>query len=591
METIDTHPRLKWIRISNFRCIETLEWRPSDGVNIVIGGGDSGKSTLLHAIALLFSPTNSVQVFETDYRNRLSAAGFSIEAVVSLPSSVGVADYGQMLWPWEWDGRDAVLPDPQSGDAEKHPVYKLRVRGTEDLELAWEIVQPDEKVIQLSVGLRRTIGIVRLTGDDRNDRDLRLVAGSALDRLLSKGNLKARINQAVSETDLSHALNEEERKALEGLSALFKDAALPHDLDLGLTSSQGISIGALIGVLASQDGIKLPLSCWGAGTRRMAALEIASVTASATNLTVIDEIERGLEPYRLRQLLEKLKTAKRQCFITTHSPIVIASAIDATLWFMDVDGKVGPLEHAKIEKQQKRDPETFLAKLAVIAEGVTEVGFLTFILSNAFTTSHDKYGIRICDGGGSESMLGLLEALSSGGLQFAGFCDDEGRFPTAWQRLKEKLGALLFQWPGGCTEENIIKHVPDDKLLSLAIDSDGESGSRLRTIATRLGISEKDEASIMAACADRGEKYAVLRKTLTSAATGSKEGASDDKQKKEWGKHSQIWFKSEAGGTELAEKMKALGIWPKVEPQILPFINALRKFAGHASLTGGELKL
>jgi len=593
METIDTHPRLKWIRISNFRCIETLEWRPSDGVNIVIGGGDSGKSTLLHAIALLFSPTNSVQVFETDYRNRLSAAGFSIEAVVSLPSSVGVADYGQMLWPWEWDGRDAVLPDPQSGDAEneKHPVYKLRVRGTEDLELAWEIVQPDEKVIQLSVGLRRMIGIVRLTGDDRNDRDLRLVAGSALDRLLSKGNLKARINQAVSETDLSRALNEEERKALEGLSALFKDAALPHDLDLGLTSSQGISIGALIGVLASQDGIKLPLSCWGAGTRRMAALEIASVTASATNLTVIDEIERGLEPYRLRQLLEKLKTANRQCFITTHSPIVIASAFDATLWFTDVDGKVGPLEHAKIEKQQKRDPETFLAKLAVIAEGVTEVGFLTSILSNAFTASFDKHGIRICDGGGNDSMLGLLEALSSGGLQFAGFCDDEGRFPTAWQRLKEKLGALLFQWPVGCTEENIIKHVPDDKLLSLAVDSDGESGNRLRTIATRLGISAKDEVSIMAACANRGEKYAVLRSTLTSAATGSKEGGSDDKQKKEWGKHSQFWFKSEAGGTELAEKVKALGIWPKVEPQILPFINALRKFAGHTPLTDGELKL
>jgi hypothetical protein len=64
-------------------------------------------------------------------------------------------------------------------------------RGTEDLELAYEILQPDRSSDVLSVKLRRSIVPVRLGGDGRNDRDLRLVQGSALDRLLSDRGLRS----------------------------------------------------------------------------------------------------------------------------------------------------------------------------------------------------------------------------------------------------------------------------------------------------------------------------------------------------------------------------------------------------------------
>jgi putative ATP-dependent endonuclease of OLD family len=584
-------PRIKRLCISRFRGISTLEWCPSNGINVLIGGGDSGKSTLLHAISLLFSPTNSVQVLETDYLNRVSADGFSIEAVVSLPPQIGIADYNQMLWPWEWNGKQAVVPDPEADGGKENPVYKFRVRGTDGLEAVWEIIQPDEVVIPLSVSLRRKIGVVRLTSDDRNDRDLRLVSGSALDRLISQGNLKARINQAASAVDFSDALTAKEAEALTTLGTLLEKAALPHDLRLGLTSSQGLSIGALIGLLADNRGVMLPLASWGAGTRRMSALEIASATEAATHLTVIDEIERGLEPYRLRQLIGKLKNGDSQCYITTHSPVAISCAGDSALWYMDATGRIGPLDRVKIAEQLKRDPETFLARLAVIAEGVTEVGFLKFILRNAFNASHGTYGIRISDGGGNEAMLGLLEALNTGGLEFAGFCDDEGKFPERWKRIKDKIGPLQFQWKTGCLEENVIKHVSDRNLFSLAVERDGTSGRRMRTIADRLGIKDKGEASILAACALRGDQYAVLRTIITEAATGSKVGAPDEDTAKEWGKHARVWFKSERGGGELAEKMSNLDLWSKLEPEVLPFLNALRAHVGHAALAEGQLHL
>jgi putative ATP-dependent endonuclease of OLD family len=107
-------------------------------MNLLIGGGDSGKSTLLHAIALLFSPTNAAQVFETDYYNRSLELGFSIEATVSLPTEMELANFQQTLWPWKWNGTDAVLPDPEQEGTSSDPVYIMRVRSTpEGVSQSW----------------------------------------------------------------------------------------------------------------------------------------------------------------------------------------------------------------------------------------------------------------------------------------------------------------------------------------------------------------------------------------------------------------------------------------------------------------------
>src|SRR3954462_975409 len=42
-----------------------------------------------------------------------------------------------------------------------------------------------------------------------------------------------------------------------------------------------------------------------------------------TNISLIDEIELGLEPHRIRGLLFKLKKTPQQIFTTTHSPVVV----------------------------------------------------------------------------------------------------------------------------------------------------------------------------------------------------------------------------------------------------------------------------
>ncbi len=565
-------PIIYHLAIERFRCIETLSWHPAKGVNVILGGGDVGKTTILDAIGLLLSPTNPPTLADTDYHDRAIQAGFAVEAIVSLPSESGINQQTKPSWPWDWNGTDAVVPSIDSeGGIKGEPVYRLRVRGTEDLELAYEIVQPDGSTDNLSVGLRRSIGLVRLSGDDRNDRDLRLVQGSALDRLLSDKALRSRLASELAKSDVAEQLTDDAKQALKALDQVFKTKNLPDELDLAITGGQGLSITALIGLTAKREGVQLPLASWGSGTRRFAALAIAEQNQGEAPITLVDEVERGLEPYRQGVLMGNLLGGKSQVFVTTHSPSAISAASGASLWYIDHAGKIGQLASAEITRHHKSDPETFLARLAVVAEGSTEFGFVTALLEKAFGSSLQKHGVHVTDGGGHVTTLGLLEALAGGGLRFGGFADDEGQHLTRWQNLALKLDKLLFRWKSGCIEENVIRALPDDRLEALLTDPEDEkTGMRLRTLADRLGIQEKDFATIKAK-AGSGLKTVILEAAL---GTVPQDKAAE---KKQYQSHGQTWFKTSAGGRELADKVFKLGIWPTLKPELMPFCNAVRK--------------
>jgi putative ATP-dependent endonuclease of OLD family len=566
-------PAIYRLSIERFRGIKTLSWSPAPGVNVILGGGDVGKTTVLDAISFLLSPVNSSALSDTDYHARNIEAGFTIEAIMSLPPGSGINDQLKPAWPWEWSGAELSVPSTdEDGKPAGEAVYWIRVRGTEDLELAYEIVQPDGSTDFFPVALRRSIGLVRLSGDDRNDRDLRLVQGSALDRLLSDRGLRSRMASELANSDVKDELTVEAKKTLEDLDTAFKKKSLPNGLDLAITGGQGPSIASLVGLTADRNGIRLPLANWGAGTRRLSALAIAEQNRGEAPITVVDEVERGLEPYRQRLLMDKLQAGKSQVFVTTHSPATISAAAKAGLWYLDHTGQIGPLDFTKTAKHRKTDPEAFLARIAVVTEGATELGFTSALLERSFGSPLEQHGVHISDGGGHEATLGLLEALAQGGLSFGGFADDEGgKHPDRWKKLGDKLGQLLFRWGSQCIEQNVIAAVPDDKLEALLIDSHGEkTGMRLRTLADRLAIQEKDFASIKKK-AGTGLKALIVEAALGTVPTGK------EAEKNQFKSHAGTWFKSANGGRELASKVFSLGLWPGFKPQLLPFCNAVRK--------------
>lgn len=564
--------RIHKLIINGFRGVDKFDWNPDPDINVILGGGDTGKSTILDSISMLFSPTNSIVLSESDYWLRDCNREFFIEAIISLPTSVDTSKK-DLMYPWEWDGKNAVLIPLDDQISTLPPVYKFRVRGTSDLELIWEIVQPDLSFSHLSVGLRRSIGVVSLTSEERNDRDLRLVYGSALDKLLNDAGLRARIGKAAANIDVQDELGEEGEKKLTTLDKLLKTKALPHDLSLGLTSSKGVSIGSLVGLLADKEGVPIPLTSWGSGTRRMATLEIISSSESNSQIIAIDEVERGLEPYRQRNLIKILQAKSSQVFLTTHSPITVNAADKAKIWYMDFGSSICELEHKKIQKQLLRDPETFFAKYPIIVEGATEVGFLSYLLEIAFKGDPLDYGVRVCNAAGNDEALGLMDAFSNTNITYFGLVDNEGTKLGSWERLKGQLGDKLLQWEDGCTEESVFAVLNDEQLETLLYASDGDYiGDRARTLADRANSADKSIVAIKATKPN-------LRELIIEAATGNKAKAKDY-EAKDWRRHGSKWFKSVEGGRELAERIISIGVWIDLQPKILPLINEILQSAG-----------
>jgi hypothetical protein len=246
---------------------------------------------------------------------------------------------------------------------------------------------------------------------------------------------------------------------------------------------------------------------------------------------------------------------------------------------VDHAGRIGPLDAVKIAKHRKADPEAFLSRLAIVAEGATEVGFATTLLERAFASPLEQHGVHVSNGDGHETTLGVLEALAAGGLRFGGFADDENKYPERWKRLHELLGALLFRWPSLPIEPNIIGLVSDEKLEDLITDPAGvKTGMRLRTLADRLDVADKDFASLKAK-AGANFKALIIEAALGSVPSGK------ESEKNEYKAHASRWFKSVEGGRELAGKVFSLGLWEALKPQLLPFCNAVRTAVGSAEIT------
>src|SRR5207248_1281076 len=122
-----------------------------------------------------------------------------------------------------------------------------------------------------------------------------------------------------------------------------------------------------------------------------------------------------------------------------------------------------------------------------------------FLLRRAVGDDLLERGAWITDGRGNPHTLTLLESFVKSGLRCAAFADNEGTEPGRWAVVQKELGALLFRWPTRNLEENIIKLVPADRFEQLLTDAEDErTGERLRTLADRLGIADKDFAIIKA---------------------------------------------------------------------------------------------
>jgi hypothetical protein len=141
---------------------------------------------------------------------------------------------------------------------------------------------------------------------------------------------------------------------------------------------QSVGSGAL-----SLHEDNVPLRNKGSGSKRLIGTAMQIKLHGGKNVSLIDEIEMGLEPHRIRGLIYKLRNSPQQVFATTHSPVVIreldVAAHELYVCKRDAAGAITVQSLGTVPDIQgpvRSNAEAFLGSRIVACEGATEIGCL-----------------------------------------------------------------------------------------------------------------------------------------------------------------------------------------------------------------------
>lgn len=558
--------QIRSLTIKRYRGIETFAWKPNPGINCLVGPGDSFKSTVLAAISLLLAPYPLGPCSEFDFYRRRLADGFEIEAYIGNLDLQALGSEQKLphLHGWQ-QGAPVALPE---GGAE--PVLRCRVRGNPDLELVYELPMAGaDQPPPFSSSLRRKLMLARLAGEERATRDLRLGIGSLLDRHLKTSEMRASVHETIASATAAMEVPAAAQTALAGIKTSFRSVGLPADLHLGLVPTQG---NALVGMVALMSGASvteaIPIANAGTGTKQMALLSLSAALVGSAPILVIDEPERGLEPYRQRsvaQRITQLTGSHGQAFLTTHSPAILETLPPDSVWRMRHGQQ--PLRFAgnALNRLLANDPEAFFARIPILCEGVTEMGLLDELLPPLLGHGLDGHGIRLVDGEGQPNVLDIADAFAGAGIVYGAFLDNEDTYSGRRNRLRGEK-CIDFIWAGTKNiEDATCRGLARDGLFQLIADAAEATQIEARYLEDQVFQAIPESARQGGARALQTADYQdeILRSAFYAAMTAKKSA----------------WFKSREGGRILARALTRIGIPTGIKSQLEAFGARLKSVA------------
>lgn len=544
--------QIREITIRNFRSVRRLTWQPTAGLVCLIGRGDVGKSTVLDAIELALSP-RSHQITDTDFLNGDTAQSIEIDVTVGELSDDALQDsrFGHHVRGWQQGGK-GLRDEPQDDD---EPVVTVRVVVDAGLEGEWSLITDRHDPKTLSPRDRALFGVVRLgpeieqhltwarytalsnATDDRNAARATLADAfrAARDHVGTQG-LPTLANVATAVTT--------EARRLGAYCAV--DYRAGFDAQRTAMSLASVSL---------HDG-EIPVRLAGLGTRRLTSLAIQRMSVKEGAIVLIDEIEHGLEPHRIRHALKVLRDSVAgtkgptgQVFLTTHSPTTLVELDHSQLAICrGVAGTLAVRTPGKeVQGLLRRVPDALLAHRVLVCEGPTEIGLIRG-LRDMWNTVHafpfEAMGAWLVDGRGSQAPATAFE-LASLGYTAALFRDSDVALDVATHTKLLGAGIDIYEWDGSlATEQRMFKDVSAtgaQSLLDLACAAHTEQ-SVVSQVAHALGVANLPSSKI-SDWHSVGKTDDAIRDALGSAA-----------KKKEWFKNTSF---GERVGSVLGTEVRA----------------------------------
>lgn len=486
--------KIRHIDIKNFRGIQSLSWTvPEGSIICLIGRGDSTKSTILDAIRYALYPAwnpsfNGFDFFQTDTSS-------NVEITITLgelPEEL-LSDNKYGLYLRGWDGsKKCTVDEPEDG---LEDVITIQLIVDQNLEPKWNVICnrfEEGKPFKVSDRAKACATYIGAYADSH----LTWNKNSALSRITESENILGLLSEASRAAKESLNADRGEKlvsfdsaaKVAEDIAKKFgvpvsEEGAYRAQLDTGV-----INIRA--GGLSLHDQ-NIPLRRLGLGSRRMLTFGIQQEGLNEPHITLIDEVEIGLEPHRISRLLKKLNEDDGgQYFITTHSPVVLReltveqlSVVQMQSTQVMVNSAAIPGIKDNIQGKIRKDAGAFLAKKVIVCEGATEVGICRG-LDNQWASSGMEpfsfYGVAMFDAGGGSNIKPTAEALKILGYDVfvIGDSDADDGFSEEHAIALRASGVSVIRWEGNVSiEEYFFKQLSWNavkKSIDLAILMHGD---------------------------------------------------------------------------------------------------------------------
>lgn len=501
---------------------------------VLIGRGDSGKSTILSAINAALSPSWNMSFSDLDFYNQKTEHPIEIELTIKeLPKEfLKESKYG--LFVQNDLGEDGNLDDLTI-------VIKLTV--DETLEPHWVVKSRDGSDIEdkpISGADRALLAVNFIT--DYTDNQFAYNRQSPLYALtkakLEDGKTIERVKSDLIRTMAELITN----KDLDELSAPFESLIKTAE-KLGLSTSDlcaqiDIKDNPYTGNSIALHDNSLPYRLHGKGSKRLMSIAIQSELTKQGGIVLVDELEQGLEPDRITTLVRILKQVdKGQVFITTHNANVVTESDCKNLFIKEKDVSTLHKIGQDLFSCHRYNPQVFFAKKIILCEGDTEDGFMRSVdrwLWEKGKSSFSSVGVVWANVGGGSNMYDYALKLKKLGYDTCVFADDDK--PQEHKTKKEeclKNGIKLFLCQEGYFIEKQLLYDLSWEAVTKIIKCSQESFPKTHVIPT-----EKYVQLIKDSC-DNPEKGSQLREAIAI-------NANDDK-----------WFKHIQGGEFLGQVFTA----------------------------------
>lgn len=504
--------KLTTISIQHFRGIKSgvFHFPSNQRLICVIGAGDSCKSTLLKAIEWALWPNWNLSATDLDFYNSDTSAPIVIEiSIAELPNEFLTEDKFGLFLRNNTAVVNAIENDEPTDEGEN--VITIRLTVDDSLEPTWSVITNRTEPRLISQKDRRLLSFGVIGLDYEKDfvwgrtSVLQKYSGSPKDTLHAAYTQAMR--SAVDKTDLSN---------LDITTGNIKEigkqygVAFNGDIHNRLLMQNG-SYSTTVGVFDE----KVPFSQRGLGTKRLLSMGMNIHASKDGSLILIDEVETGLEPYRLCTLINQLRFEfknKGQIVFTTHSRSAVCECTVDELFIMNErDGIVSwfPLADQDIRESVqsliRTEPDAFLCKRIVVCEGKTEIGLLRAYDDFLYKSTNSRfahYGVGTALGGGGDKFFKLARLLKKCGYDVSILMDSDISEEEIQKQEVEKLGIKVFSWNKGyAIEEQLFADATincAEELISLGVDNKG-----FDSVKARLINEVANAASVFTFCDDK----------------------------------------------------------------------------------------